>query len=243
MSKEKYPLGLEPADQERIKQLETKKQAELGRIALTTDNLNLAGADLAQTEAEMLHIQFKQEAADIRACEQVFSDELSWYVPLEEIVGIPLIGMDADEFLAAIEGHSKYIKAIKSREGPKRLGINIESEHTRKHYNIRGAGVGVYILPDNSLRPQKIYNYDRIFAYDPKDLGNGTTIHLIGRSNRWYGYDYDCTDTDTETMQVDRFINGGLGGKHQRGRIETYNRQGKKIATRDYRPDYSRELC
>ena len=173
--------------------------------------------------------------------EPVLHQKISWYVTLEEIIGIPLIGMNLDAFMAAIEGND-YISA--SLGNYSRLHLSIESEHTRRHNNIEGAGVNISILPDGSLRPNEINNYNRLFGYDPTvNLNRGVRIHPIGRAKTWYRGN-GWPEAETETMVVTRHVNGGyLGSKHERGQSEVYNRDGRRMSTRTYVPDYSRELC
>ena len=67
VGKEGLPAASGPAAQERIRQLETERQAAVGRVALAAENLALAENQLDRAEMGIASIKYGQEAADCRA--------------------------------------------------------------------------------------------------------------------------------------------------------------------------------
>ena len=197
---------------------------------------------VSQEQMESLSLQFRQEANRLIEIGQTLKEKLDWYMPLEDILKVPVTGEDADKFMASIENSEDvevfpsytYVGGKRLRNG---LYLEIRPEHVRCRdaFSVRysGAGVEIRILSDNTLRPQKIESYNRIFLYDPEtDEECGTNIELIGRgkSNSTYGW----REKDTNVMSIVRYSNHHIPRFEQGGMIETYNTAGQLISRRAF---------
>ena len=140
--------------------------------------------------AESGDSEFLEIAKLIRESEQNLKKNLDFYMSLEDILGVPVICMDAHEFLESIWGHEGVRVNIEDETiGARRLILGIYPAHIRRKtagIYIYGAGVSIGILPDNTLRPLLICDYNRLSpAYDidsESDNLKYSQIELIGRN-------------------------------------------------------------
>ena len=201
-------------------QLDKMLKAEMRRSA------RVLRASSQETKLELLSMRFQQEAVHLRDIEQILKENLDWYTPLEDMLGVPVIGIDTDEFIASVENNEDVrIHADGIHED--RLLFEIRPEHI-EHCNIDyGAMVNVYVLPDRTLRPEGIYNYNRISSYDPEtDSDSGVHIQLIGRSEGVWSYNW--RKADIFTMAVLRYTNYP-SGRPETCVYETYDTGGRLI--------------
>ena len=135
---------------------------------------------------------FSETAERIRQWEQNLKDNLDFYLPLEDILGVPVIGVDANEFLKSVWGWEGLMVNIEQAETEARLLVlGIYPDHIRRKTGgaclpMYGVPVGIRLLPDNTLRPLMICDYNRLSAtYDIHSLADNlkySQIDLIGRN-------------------------------------------------------------
>lgn len=136
--------------------------------------------------------EFLEIAKRIRESEQNLKENLDFYIPLEDILGVPVIGMDVYEFLESIWGHEGVgVNIEKATIKARRLILGIYPAHIRRKtagacLGMYGVGVSIGILPDNTLRPLLICDYNRLSpAYDidsESDNLKYSQVELIGRN-------------------------------------------------------------
>ena len=203
-------------------------------------------AELQEAEMKLLSLQLRQEASRLRDIEQALKQNIDWYTPLEDVLGVPVIGVNVDTFIASIENNEDIIIKINEITGvrpEKSLSFEIRPEHIR-HQNIDsfkclGAGVSIYVLPDRTLRPQAIYDYDKIFPHNSDDRQNAMHIKLVGSFKKRRHSDWRETN---DTMSVSRYKPGYVDGRYESGATEVYDTNGQLVPKRTYDPDHSGEL-
>ena len=196
----------------------------------------------SEADLELLSFDLKLEAEHFRNREQRLKEAISWYIPIEELIDMPVIGVDCAEFLAGVKGrsgmgatllHNQMHLHIDPRTRPK-------SFHPRR-WNVK-ATVFLDILRDRTLRPQSIIRYEALFAdvrplFENKDAptrdpATRMDIDFIGRfMSRNHGYGWNRLDPVHETMAVNRIRDRY---RLSSGYLEIYDRDGKRQLLEPY---------
>ncbi|MYB39873.1 hypothetical protein F4X86_01080 [Candidatus Saccharibacteria bacterium] len=122
----------------------------------------------------------------IRVIESNLKESLDWYVPLEDILGMPVIGEDKDKFIGSIDGHTKDDLHFKVRVPADRdffiLHVYPETAEGQDLTDLKQedglATIYISILPDNTLRPWEIYDYSKMFRDDSKSSPRANIAHM-----------------------------------------------------------------
>ena len=83
-----------------------------GKWRWSSRKSNLKGA-----EANLFSIEMKHESERFRRVNQVLKDKLDWYVPLEDVLGVPIIGVDMEEFITSVQGREDIAINMDERFG------------------------------------------------------------------------------------------------------------------------------
>ena len=231
--------GTDPRDR---LSLEQERQAGQAQVDSAWEACRQAERQLSKAESKLLSCDLKLAAEHFRDCEQKLKEAISWYIPLEELIGAPVIGVDCAEFLADIKSRegmgatlhgSQMHLSIDPRTRPK-------SVHP-KRWNVK-AVVFLDVLRDRTLRPQSIIHYEALFAdvrplFENNDtpMSNPATrmdIGFIGRFvSRNHCYGWGRLDPVHETMSVNR-----IRDRHRpnSGYVEIYDPNGKRQLLEPY---------
>ncbi|MYB40491.1 hypothetical protein F4X86_04495 [Candidatus Saccharibacteria bacterium] len=183
--------------------------------------VGLQEAKIREQAEQLLGLRLRLETEQLKKVEQVLKEKISWYLPLEDILGVPIIGETPENFKAFVQDH-EYVRAyskdadgeyqsdeeemIAAALGEDELKLTIGSKYTKLAAANGCAGhhaeVDVRIMPDGTLRPQAIRGYDKIFPSRPEfRLFSNIDLELVdGLSEPWQGSD-----------QEDEKIDGYLG--------------------------------
>ena len=177
------------------------RRAEVGASALALAEKRLR---LQESEMELLGLELEKESWRLRSIEQRLKESISWYMPVEDILEMPAIGMDVDEFAAGMAGRAGVIVLADAVDSGNRLGLSITPEHVRRcRGRHEGAHISFGVMPDRTLRPQGVYGYNKLFSYDPEsDRGRDVDISLIGSYPRKPCGGFDLNKSAAAVMRV-----------------------------------------
>ena len=221
--------------------LEQQRQARQAQVDSARAACRQVERQLSEADSELLCFDLKLAAEHFRDCEQKLKEAISWYIPLEELVGVPVAGADYAEFLAGVGSREGMRAELNGRLMCLYVGSRSESFYP-ENWNV-SALVIMYVLWDGTLRPQKISHYDALFAdvrplFENNDTptGDPATRMDIGFMGRYVSRQRYGLDPVHETLAVDR-----IRDRHHpnSGYVEIYDQNGKRQSLKPYKADYS----
>ena len=226
-----------------LEQEQQIRQARVNSAPSASECWQLEG-ELAKARSELLHFDLKLLAEHFRLCEQKLKETISWYTPLEELIGIPVIGANWIDFMDDVRDCEGMRVELDGRLI--RLYVASRSEPPPGYFQHR-AIASLYRLHDGTLRPQQISDYQNLFRdIQPLFESSGIPISnpvkrmnigFIGRYVQRSGYDLDPIH---ETMAVDR--HNMVSHYPHNGYVEVYDQNGKRQSLKPYEADYSDKL-
>ena len=134
--------------------------------------------EINRLESDILSLTFKKESWRLRSIESNLKEAIDWYIPVEDILGVPAIGVDYDEFARSLSDREDIIV-----EPPR------EPTGNGKQFSLDiycGPRILFAVLPDNTIRPQKVEAYNKLFSHNPfhkplnKKDNDSIDIALVG---------------------------------------------------------------
>ena len=225
--------------------LEQQRQARQAQVDSAREACRQVERQLSEADSELLGFDLKLTAEHFRDCEQKLKEAISWYIPLEELIGVPVIGADYVEFMAGVEGREGMRAELHERLMC--LYVDSRSESFYPEYWSVRALVIMYVLWDGTLRPQNIMHYEALFAdvrplfenNDAPPSDPATTRMDIGFMGRYVSQQRYGLDPVHETLAVNR-----IRDRHypNSGYVEIYDQNGKRQSFKPYKADYSDKL-
>ena len=139
-----------------------------------------------QAQENVHDLLFRRDVLRLRGIERDLKEEFDWYTPLEEILGVPVIGVGLDEFAASLQ--SAALRVTAAYDGIKiqssgEMFLNIYPDSATGE---AGAATACVLVTENdTLRPLYITNYHRLIPDNPKfEDCSAADVFLVGRSGR-----------------------------------------------------------
>ena len=159
-------------DREQWAEGPNQKIAELEtEIGTVRSSISEHKTRLEELDERLIGLNLQLQAEQLRGVEQVLKEKIDWYVPLEDILGIPIIGMKMEDFEREIINHDHLeIHAEYDSENiliNQKFKLRIDSKYVKlaeiQDLPHQGAEVDIHMLPDSTLRPKCIRYYNKIF--------------------------------------------------------------------------------
>lgn len=234
------PEGRLPLEQEQQVRRERLEEAQAQCRQLEREFFE-AGHDLVSFDLKLI-------SEHIKDCEQELKEAIPWYVPFEELMGIPVIGEKADKFIANVN----RLNGVQAEVNNRLISLRIYpqfKELSDDRQNERGL-IFLYILWDGTLRLQTIYQYETLFQdtqplfqdNNTLQVSNPETINSIdiGFIGRHVHQNYGL-EPILGTLAVDRHRRIADKGIH-RGYVDIYNQSGELQSRNYYENDFSNKL-
>ena len=203
-----------------------------------------AERELREAEIKLLTFDLKLITERLRVCEQNLKKTISWYTPLEELLDMPVMGVNADDFIATATSREGMLV---DKHSSKQLWLDVwldvdnywsHPSECREHCTREHCAVVVLdVLGDDTLRPQVIFSYDALFT-DTRPLFEGSDapmpvgsaarmdIGFIGRLME--NMPFWKTEPVYETLVVDRRKTGPRNNSSFSGYLEVYDHKGER---------------
>ena len=236
--------------EQEIDKIATAREAEIAelqrQLSDQTEQVSQQEAKLHQQAEQLFSLRLRLETEQLKKVELVLKEKISWYLPLEDILGVPIIGEKVDDFKLRVSDHehvlacskdtdgiypSDEVKKIADALGDEELRLIIGSKYTKlaaaEGYAGYHAEVDVRIMPDGTLRPKVIRGYEKIFPGKPEfHLFSNIDIELVdGLSEPWQGSEQEDEKTDGYLIVNAKLYawNCGHGLRRNAGLREHYN--------------------
>ena len=225
--------------------LEQERQAKQAQVDSAREACRQVERRLSETDSELLSFDLKLAAEHLRHHEQILKEAISWYIPLEELIGMPVIGVDQAEFIAGINAREGMRVELHGRL----MYLYVEPRPKSfypKRWNVSALTL-LYVLRDETLRPQSISHYEALFA-DVRPLFENNEAPMSGSATRMdigfmgrYVSRNPCYGLEPvyDTMAVARTKDRHYPSS---GYVEIYDQNAKRQALKPYEADFPDKL-